>query len=113
MDLVEILKQQQTAIDNLHARIKVLESRDVAEFSFVTDSLAFCVAGLLARDVPEYRDHIIGHCNIVEPPVYLDKDAVGAGFKRVTDFLRDQDKKRKPDWFRGVVDGGKDLPADE
>ncbi len=107
MDLVEILKQQMTVINNLRARIEVLESRDGAEFSFVTDSLAFSIAALLARDAPEYRDHIIGHCNIVQPPAYLDKDAVGAGFKSVTDFLRDPDKKRMPNLFRGVVDGGK------
>ena len=83
--------------EKLLDRIKTLENRLDAETSFITDSLVFSVAALLARDFPADRDHIIAHCEAVNPPENLNKEAIEEGFKILTDFFRDPDKKLMPD----------------
>ena len=119
MDIEKALKAQMKLNKNmlealsavnksLLARIEDLEKKAVsAEMTFVTESLAFGTAAMLARDFPLYGDRIIMHCKAGEPPDHLDKDAVAAAFKLLTDYFKDPDKKIMPRWFGGVIDGGK------
>ena len=61
----------------------------------------------LAADFPVFKDKIIWLCENIDLPDHLDKEVVATGFWQLTGYLLDPDKKQMPDWFKGVIAGGK------
>ena len=108
MNIEEVLESQLVINKNLLSRVKELEGKLNAETAFITESLTFAVATVLARNFPEAREYIIAHCEAIKPPDNINGEAVAAGFNLLADYFRDPDKKIMPKWFGGVISGGKE-----
>lgn len=120
MDLVKLIEQQAEVIKRLQDRLAALDEQvsalpgeSVALVSYVNSTLAAFALFNAAEHDHALRDYMVASCAAIPACGNLDENAVREAFETIKKgILEHEDKPFRPDWFRGVIAGGKIKDGD-
>jgi hypothetical protein len=105
---IEHAKFLEVELEMLREKVQKLDADRSHEAFHAGFSIALFTAGWLSTQNPDFQDYISDACDIIPAPEALADEAVRTILDRIkNDFFQPGGKPSRPDWFKGVIDGGK------
>ena len=107
MGLYENTLDLAKVVNNLQEQVKRLEETASTETNYLSFCLSAWTTVWIAERNLDFKNMVLELSKTDDPHDGIDKEAMERIFKTLTDYLEDPGKKKKPDWFGGVIQGGK------